>query len=693
MQMRQHAAPDSGKSGAPIAQVLNDAASTQHATDTLPAAHQPPAAPFSGKLIDLLLDTPQQLLPNEWKRTEYQHDDSSRLAAENAIIKLPELPQLPAKPTERARIPPLLQGLHQPPPLPPSGRLFPPIQDGASGFEQINDRISSANASQEARSKRKRDDEAIKPRASNELLEAQIDDKTEARDGTQPSSLVQRSDKEETSQPSIEENANKAAAKSQRGKKRKKWSDAETKDLLLGVSRFGIGKWKRILQCPDYTFNGRSAVDLKDRFRVCCPGEGSKSRDSRQGAGIEDSHTTSPKATNAPSTNMELSASKVLDNGLSPSKERPVEGEGRSERKSHAKLAELGIQTPFAPSTRRPRCRFTPQDDENLLKGFENYGAAWHLMRDDQDLGFGKRHATDLRDRFRIRYPEAYARAGHKGKARAKTKSTYGPRNDDEVTIPVSGKQPLRELTDSRKTRPAEPPAKDISDIDSTERSATKSSTTKSSLAYTPFPMDSSTVFLGDAMPSDKDGPFSPIVLNRNILQWADANTSLMASPSSGSHAVHHASNDWSMHITIPNDGVHINPLATLKLPMMAYTNHANNAIPQATSTTGPFSTSTATPAPSASGIPRINHPPEANANNTLAPLPQPSCKAGPSSADSLLRTPNLPTIVFPHVPAASARGTVHNLPTPADLLSGMGMDVDGAEMQGGGEWGGYEQR
>ena len=33
-------------------------------------------------------------------------------------------------------------------------------------------------------------------------------------------------------------------------------------------------------------------------------------------------------------------------------------------------------------------------------------------------------------------------------------------------------------------------------------------------------------------------------------------------------------------------------------------------------------------------------------------------------------QTPNLPNIVFPHVPAASARNTVHNLPGPAHLLS-----------------------
>ncbi len=61
-------------------------------------------------------------------------------------------------------------------------------------------------------------------------------------------------------------------------KKRNKWTDEETKDLLIGVSKYGIGSWKKILGDSDYQFNGRTAVDLKDRFRVCCPGDAPKTR-------------------------------------------------------------------------------------------------------------------------------------------------------------------------------------------------------------------------------------------------------------------------------------------------------------------------------------------------------------------------------------------------------------------------------
>ncbi|KAF2839132.1 hypothetical protein M501DRAFT_923224, partial [Patellaria atrata CBS 101060] len=50
-------------------------------------------------------------------------------------------------------------------------------------------------------------------------------------------------------------------------KPRRRWTEQETKDLLHGVAKFGIGSWKKILACEEYNFNGRSAVDLKDRFR------------------------------------------------------------------------------------------------------------------------------------------------------------------------------------------------------------------------------------------------------------------------------------------------------------------------------------------------------------------------------------------------------------------------------------------
>jgi hypothetical protein len=53
-------------------------------------------------------------------------------------------------------------------------------------------------------------------------------------------------------------------------KGRNKWTEEETAHLLRGVARFGIGNWKKILQHSEYKFNGRTAVDLKDRYVYSC---------------------------------------------------------------------------------------------------------------------------------------------------------------------------------------------------------------------------------------------------------------------------------------------------------------------------------------------------------------------------------------------------------------------------------------
>lgn len=45
-----------------------------------------------------------------------------------------------------------------------------------------------------------------------------------------------------------------------------KWSDSETKMLEEGVKMFGEGNWNKIREY--YDFNGRTNVNLKDRWRT-----------------------------------------------------------------------------------------------------------------------------------------------------------------------------------------------------------------------------------------------------------------------------------------------------------------------------------------------------------------------------------------------------------------------------------------
>lgn len=50
------------------------------------------------------------------------------------------------------------------------------------------------------------------------------------------------------------------------------WSEAEISQLVKGVAIYGMGKWKKILHHPEFTFQkGRTPVDLKDRCVLILP--------------------------------------------------------------------------------------------------------------------------------------------------------------------------------------------------------------------------------------------------------------------------------------------------------------------------------------------------------------------------------------------------------------------------------------
>ncbi|ELP85020.1 hypothetical protein EIN_079420 [Entamoeba invadens IP1] len=60
-------------------------------------------------------------------------------------------------------------------------------------------------------------------------------------------------------------------------KKKRRFSEEETQNLIDGVKQYGIGHWKNIL--GSYKFDGRSCVDLKDKWRNI---ENSKNRNNQQ---------------------------------------------------------------------------------------------------------------------------------------------------------------------------------------------------------------------------------------------------------------------------------------------------------------------------------------------------------------------------------------------------------------------------
>lgn len=264
--------------------------------------------------------------------------------------KLLDLPKLPTvrNGTRRLRIPPTLSGLHQPP---PDAGLLPSMS--------VNQPIKVANKPA--------------PLEPNVVAKPKISSAT-ADSGAKSKDDVPMGQLSTPSKP-----------------KRNKWSDDETTFLLKGVARFGIGNWTQILKCSEYHFERRTAIDLKDRFRVCCPDHYRTTRKPKVIKISKDQTCVAQQRSNETSTTAVLS---------------------RSDRKSSAELLKLGIDQPFEKSRRRKRTQYTAAEDDALLKGFEKHGNSWTAIREDEELGLENRTATDLRDRFRTKHPERYEKTG-----------------------------------------------------------------------------------------------------------------------------------------------------------------------------------------------------------------------------------------------------------------------------------------
>ncbi|KAG0164670.1 hypothetical protein DFQ28_009908 [Apophysomyces sp. BC1034] len=143
-------------------------------------------------------------------------------------------------------------------------------------------------------------------------------------------------------------------------KKRHVWTVEETEHLIHGCFEYGVGNWKNILRDPKYTFDQRTAVDLKDRFRTVFP------------AKYKQLYPTTQCAATDPSKG-------------------PT----------------------FQRVQRRQRRPFNAQEDSALLKGVEIYGVSWTKMTKDPELNLSHRKSRDLRDRFRNAFPDQYEELGY----------------------------------------------------------------------------------------------------------------------------------------------------------------------------------------------------------------------------------------------------------------------------------------
>jgi len=319
-----------------------------------------------------------------------------RHIVESSKDEFVQLPQPPKKhKAAKQVVPPIIIGLFEPP---PQAALFPPI--ASSSFHDSHGR----NSLNTVPPKVKVPKESSKP----DDVSSPIEKKKPASKGRMKKDV----------------------------KARKKWSEEETNNLLLGVHKHGVGKWTDILEDPDFTFNQRSGVDLKDRFRTCCPDE-LRGKNHKSTTSTIKSESCRKKPTSSLLTENILireDDNVVKDNGSDNSSSNKSR-KSRAHRKKLEDLAQLGIDGPFRKSQRRERRPFSEEDDREILSGYQVYGAAWTRIQRDPRFHLQSRQATDLRDRFRNKYPEKF--------------------RSEETTPKEASKVVIREKDDSTTTPPS----------------------------------------------------------------------------------------------------------------------------------------------------------------------------------------------------------------------------------------------
>ncbi|KAI2610461.1 hypothetical protein GGR54DRAFT_377152 [Hypoxylon sp. NC1633] len=316
----------------------------------------------------ILDDTPDNVEDLGKKRRPVKED----------FVQLPQPLKKQKATTQPHMFPPIIVGLLEPP---SDASLFPPISSGS-----FDNRPHSEP-----------------PQALGITKPPEISETAEERGNPSP--------------PPEPERTPTGKVKRRAAKPRRKWSEEETNHLLLGVSKHGVGRWTDILEDPEYRFNDRTAGDLKDRFRTCCPDELRASPAVRndmfrekqpviKARGRPAKGLMSENILNETEEEGEAEQAQSVQNDSDPAPTR--QRKSRAHRKKMEDLAELGIKGPFKKSHRRERRPFSEQDDREILEGFEFYGPQWTKIQRDPRYNLSTRQPTDLRDRLRNKYPEKF---------------------------------------------------------------------------------------------------------------------------------------------------------------------------------------------------------------------------------------------------------------------------------------------
>ncbi|KAH8802789.1 hypothetical protein F5884DRAFT_682501 [Xylogone sp. PMI_703] len=334
------------------------------------------AAPQSRALGNSSPQSLRKILDNDAGHTP-RLSSKKRHVVDKPQDEFVQLPQPPKKQKAAKQVvPPIIIGLFEPP---PQATLFPPIS--SSSFHDSHGR-NSLNT--------------VPPKLN----------KVKSDCGDDASSGVTK----------IDTTTKRSRRKPLRA--RKKWTEEETRLLLLGVKKHGVGRWTDILEDPEFPFEGRTGVDLKDRFRTCCPTE-LRGKSSISLAGVKAPGSTNKNNIVAKSKSSLLSENILIEEGSLNHQLEATETadssrkqhKSRAHRKKLADLAELGIEGPFKESQRRERRPFSEEDDREILEGYKIYGPAWTRIQRDPRFHLHNRQPVDLRDRFRNKYPEKFRSA------------------------------------------------------------------------------------------------------------------------------------------------------------------------------------------------------------------------------------------------------------------------------------------
>ncbi|KAL2784170.1 hypothetical protein BJX66DRAFT_95139 [Aspergillus keveii] len=357
--------------------------------------------------------------------------------------------QLPFPQAQKEQRPPpfgpfaILNGLNEPP---PNAALLPPIEPGSitqlltkpsRGSIAVEPALLAASSAPDTQSVERIEVERIEGRIAD-ILDSPIAEKPNfSHDPTH--------DKVESAFDSVSlakesEGPCEPLSPKTRGRSRKnlrKWTDEETISLLRGVVRCGIGNWKEILAQPELNFNKRSASNLKDRFRVCCPWAYRASNPEDALSHLRDALAKAISKVESDTSGKLLSKSQQLPpvsgpplltgtpdltssgsiSSFSSIETSRSSGEHNLPENNMPTLSKppestSGIAEPPVKCRRRVRRPFTAAEDEALLKGYSVHGFQWTLIQQDKRLNLGHRRATDLRDRFRTKFPHAYRDGG-----------------------------------------------------------------------------------------------------------------------------------------------------------------------------------------------------------------------------------------------------------------------------------------